>query len=34
MTTNLVADYYGALIIALMLAGIIIFANKMDMIIE
>jgi len=28
MTTNLVADYYSALIIALMLEGIIIFANK------
>jgi len=34
MTTNLVADYYSALIIALMLEGIIIFANKNDMIIE
>jgi len=31
MTTNLLSGYFGALIIALMLEGIIIFANKMNM---
>jgi len=33
MTRNLLSGYFGALIIALMLEGIIIFANKTRMII-